>query len=37
MGKKKGSADKRSKGLKDKIGRMSEWKKKQRANVKKYC
>jgi hypothetical protein len=36
MGKKKGQADKRSKSLRDKTSRLSDWKKKQRSNVKKF-
>ena len=37
MGKKKGQADKRSKSLRDKTSRLSDWKKKQRSNVKSLC
>ena len=36
MGKKKGEKDKRSKSLRDKTSRLSDWKKKQRSNVKKF-
>lgn len=36
MGKKKGKKDKRSKSLRSKLSLLSDWKKKQRSNVKKF-
>lgn len=36
MGKKKGKKDKRSKNLKNKLSLLSDWKRKQRSNVKKF-
>ena len=36
MGTKKGKKDKRSSGLKNKLSKLPEWKKKQRQNIKKY-